>query len=277
MSFDLHQAGTADEAVALLGRFGDEATVLAGGTAFVLLWKQGLIRPAHVVDIHGLAELRAIARLPDGGLRIGALATHRDAERHPAVASYCPALAETFRHVATIRVRNQATVGGNLAHADPAQDPPVMLLALDAVAVVRSSRGGRRIPLASFFVDLMETSLAPDELLTEVLVPPLAAGTRAVYRKFLPRTADDYATVSVAAVRLPGGGVRVALGGAAPTPVRALACERALMGGVAAAEAVALVDDAIDPLDDSRGSAAYKRRMARVWTTRALADVTDAH
>lgn len=277
MSFELHPARTVDEAVALLARLGDDAMVLAGGTAFALLWKQGLIRPAHVVDIHGAAELRGIARLPDGGLRIGALATHRDAERHPAVASYCPALAETFGHVATIRIRNQATVGGNLAHADPAQDPPVMLLALDGVAVARSSRGERRIPLASFFIDLMTSSLAPDELLTEVVLPPLAAGTRAVYRKFLPRTADDYATVSVAAVRSAEGGVRVALGSVAATPVRAGACERALAGGASPAEAAPLVDEAIDPLDDARGSADYKRRMARVWAERALLEVTGAH
>jgi len=277
VSFELHPARTVDEAVALLARLGDDATVLAGGTAFALLWKQGLIRPAHVVDIHTVSELRGIARLPDGGLRIGALATHRDAERHPAVASYCPALAETFGHVATIRIRNQATVGGNLAHADPAQDPPVMLLALDAVAVARSSRGERRIPLGSFFVDLMTTSLAPDELLTEVVLPPLPAGTRAAYRKFLPRTADDYATVSVAAVRSPRGGVRVALGSVAATPVRAGACERALAGGASAAEAAALVDEAIDPLDDGRGSAGYKRRVARVWAERALLEVSGAH
>lgn len=277
MSFELHAAHTADEAVDLLERLGADATVLAGGTAFVLLWKQGLIRPAHVVDIHAIAELREIARLPDGGLRIGALATHRDAERHPAIVSYCPALAETFGHVATIRIRNQATVGGNLAHADPAQDPPVMLLALDAVAVARSSRGERRIPLASFFVDLMTTSLAPDELLTEVVLPPLPVGTRAAYRKFLPRTADDYATVSVAAVSLPGTGVRVALGSVAATPVRAGACERALAGGASAAEAAALVDEAIDPLDDGRGSAGYKRRMARVWAERAVLEVSGAH
>lgn len=277
MTFDLHTAHSTDDAVGLLERLGGDAMVLAGGTAFMLLWKQGLIRPAQVIDIHAVAELREIALLPDGGLRIGALATHRDAERHPAVLSYCPALAETFGHVATIRIRNQATVGGNLAHADPAQDPPVMLLALDGVAVARSSRGERRIPLASFFIDLMTSSLAPDELLTEVVLPPLAAGTRAVYRKFLPRTADDYATVSVAAVSSPENGVRVALGGVAATPVRAGACERALAHGAPAAEAAALVNEAIDPIDDGRGSAGYKRRMAQVWAERALLEVSGAH
>ncbi len=273
MSYELHAARTVDDATALLARLGEDATVLAGGTAFALLWKQGLIRPAHVVDIHALAELRGISRLADGGLRIGALATHREAERDPHVHAYCPALADTFAHVATIRVRNQATVGGNLAHADPAQDPPVMLLALDAVAVARSARGERRIPLAALFVDQLATSLEPDELITEVVLPPLAGGTRAVYRKFLPRTADDYATVSVAVMRSPDGATRVALGSVASTPVRAAACERALSGGASAADAARLVDEAIDPLDDARGPASYKRRMARVWTERALREV----
>ena len=273
MSFELHTARTVDDATALLARLGEDATVLAGGTAFALLWKQGLIRPAHVVDIHNVAELRGISRLADGGLRIGALVTHREAEREPLVNAYCPALADTFAHVATIRVRNQATVGGNLAHADPAQDPPVMLLALEAVAVARSARGERRIPLAALFVDQLATSLEPDELITEVVLPPLASGTRAVYRKFLPRTADDYATVSVAVVRSPDGATRVALGSVASTPVRAASCERALAGGASTGDAARLVDLAIDPLDDARGPASYKRRMARVWTERALREV----
>lgn len=269
MTFELHMARSADEAVALLASLGEDAVVLAGGTAFALLWKQGLIRPAHVVDIHGIDALRGIARTADGGLRIGALCTHREVERDPAVAAYCRALTDTFEHVATVRVRNQATVGGNLAHADPAQDPPVMLLALEAIAVARSSRGERRIPLGSFFVGQLATSLEPDELLIEVVLPSLPAGARAVYRKFLPRTADDYATVSVAAVRA-GGATRIALGSVAPTPVRATACEQAIAEGLSASDAAALVDEAIDPVDDARGTAAYKRRMARVWTERAL-------
>lgn len=268
MTFDLHRARDVVEAVALLETHGDDAIVLAGGTAFALLWKQGLIRPAHVVDIHGISSLRAIARTPDGGLRIAALATHRDAERSEAVRALSPALADTFRHVATVRVRNQATVGGNLAHADPAQDPPVTLLALDAV--VQTSDG--RIPLREFFRGPFETALGA-RLLLGVTVPPLPAGTRAVFRKFLPRTADDYGTVSVAAVCTPDGSVRVALGGVAATAVRAAAVESALARGASARDAAALVDETIDPVADARGSVAYKRRMARVWTERALAEV----
>lgn len=268
MTFELHRARDVADAVALLEDHGDDAVVLAGGTAFALLWKQGLIRPAHVVDIHGIASLRAIERMPDGGLRIGALATHRDAERSEAVRSLCPALGETFRLVATVRVRNQATVGGNLAHADPAQDPPVTLLALDAV--IETSDGP--IPLREFLRGPFETALGT-RLLMGVAVPPLPAGTRAVFHKFLPRTADDYGTVSVAAIRTPDGAVRVALGGVAATAVRATTVESAVAGGARASDAAALVDEAIDPVADARGSAAYKRRMARVWTERALAEV----
>ncbi|HET8567716.1 MAG TPA: xanthine dehydrogenase family protein subunit M [Candidatus Limnocylindria bacterium] len=268
MTFELHRAASADEARDLLGRYGDDAVVLAGGTAFALLWKQGLIRPAHVVDIHGVASLRGIARTNDGWLRIGALATHRDAERSAAVREHCPALAATFAHVATVRVRNQATVGGNLAHADPAQDPPVTLLALGAE--VETTAGAT--PLGSFLRGPFETSLG-SALLIAVSVPPLPAGTRAVFHKFLPRTADDYATVSVAAVRTPDGNVRVALGSVAGTAVRAEAVERAAGEGVPPREAAALVDEAIDPVGDARGSAEYKRRMARVWTERALLDL----
>ena len=197
---------------------------------------------------------------------------------------YCPALATTFGHVATVRIRNQGTIGGNVAHADPAQDPPPMLIALDAEAVLTSQSGERVVPLDEFFVDYLTTTLQPAEVLTSIRLPPLPAGTCATYEKFLPRTHDDYATVSVAAtLRLDADGrcanVRVALGGAAGTPVHARAVEDALRGESPTdqriADAAALVLDLVDPPDDARGSAAYKRRMARVWTERALRGLRD--
>jgi carbon-monoxide dehydrogenase medium subunit len=279
VTFDYHAARSLPEALDLLARHGEDAHLVAGGTAFVLLWRQGLLRPAHVVGLRDVKELRGITRTDDGGLVIGATVTHREAERSPAVAAFCPALAATFASVATIRVRNQATVGGNLAHADPAQDPPAMLLALDAEAVIASPSGERRIPLRELFVDYLQSSLALGEILRAVRIPPLPKGTRASYTKFLPKTHDDYATVSVAAVlrRDADGRVadaRIALGAAGPTPVRATRVEQALVGtkpdAKGVADAAALVQDAIDPLDDVRGSAAYKREMARVWTQRAL-------
>jgi aerobic carbon-monoxide dehydrogenase medium subunit len=284
-AFDYHAPTSLDETFDLLATHGEDAHLMAGGTALVLLMQQGLVQPGHVVGLRGLGELQGIRRLDDGGLEIRALTTHRQAERSAEVQAYCQALAETFARVATVRIRNQATVGGNLAHADPAQDPPPMLIALDAQAVVASHQGQRRIPLDELFVDYFETALQPGEVLVAVELPPLAPGTRVTYKKFLPRTQDDYATVSVAA-RLRVGqdqrcdDIRVALGAAATVPVRARKVEAALRGerldpGIIR-NAAALVRDEVDPLEDLRGSAGYKREMARVWTERALLELMAA-
>jgi aerobic carbon-monoxide dehydrogenase medium subunit len=285
--FQLHQAESLDHALSLLdecNQRGDDVQLMAGGTSLVLLMNLGLIEPAHVILLRGLAELQGVQALPDGGLTIRPLATHRQLELAPEVQAFCPALAETFGHVATVRIRNQATVGGNLVHADPAQDPPPMLIALDAQVVLTSSKSERSQPLDQFFVDYLTTTLQPGELLTEIRLPLLAAGTRATYQKFLPRTQDDYATVSVAAtLRMTADGrcadIRVALGGAAGVPVHARPVEDALRGEILTdqriADAAALVPDLVDPPDDARGSPTYKRRMARVWTERALRHLRD--
>jgi len=284
-SFDYHAPTSLEETFDLLAAHGDDAHLMAGGTALVLLLQQGLVQPGHVVGLRKVADLNGIRRRDDGGLEIRALTTHRQAEKSADVQAYCPALAENFAKVATIRIRNQGTVGGNLAHADPAQDPPPMLIALGGEAVVASRSGERRIPLDEFFVDYFETAIQPGEVLLSVELPPLAAGTRVTYKKFLPRTQDDYATVSVAAaLRVGADGtcehVRVALGAAATTPIHARKVEDALRGQRIDAqkitEAAALVRDEVDPLDDLRGSAGYKREMARVWTQRALQELLDA-
>jgi carbon-monoxide dehydrogenase medium subunit len=183
-----------------------------------------------------------------------------------------------YHHVATVRIRNVATVGGGLAHADPAQDPPPGLIVLDAKVKLQSKTGERVLPINELFTDYYETAIEPGELLTEVIVPAAPAGAKATYIKFLPRTADDYATVAVAARGQVENGtvrnLRVALGAAAPTPVHAVAVQNALEGQSAtlenirrAAEAVA---DIVDPLEDFRGSSDYKRDMAVVFTRRAL-------
>jgi carbon-monoxide dehydrogenase medium subunit len=283
--FDYHAPTSLAETFDLLDTYGEDAHLMAGGTALVLLLQQGLLQPGHVVGLQKVAELRGIQRLDDGGLRIRAMATHRQAEKAPEVQAYCPALCENFSHVATIRIRNQGTDGGNLAHADPAQDPPPMLIALDGRAVIAGRGGERRIPLDEFFVDYFETALQPGEVLVSIDLPPLPAGTGVTYKKFLPRTQDDYATVSVAAALRVGADntcedVRVALGAAGTTPIHARGVENALRGTRLDAQtikdAAALVRDEVDPLDDLRGSAAYKREMARVWTQRALQELLDA-
>lgn len=282
MSFELHRPRSLDEALALLRKH-EDAHVMAGATALVLLMRQGLVRPSVVVSVRD-AGLGGIRREADGSLWLGATTTIREAEESPLVRAHCPALAEAFGHVATIRVRDQATIGGNLAHADPSQDPPPMLLALGAEAELAKAGGGRRlVPLEKLLVGLFETSIEPGEILTGVRVPPLADGTRATYVKFLPRTEDDYATVSVAGVlRLVNGAisdVRIALGSVGPTVIRARKTEEALRkigvtpGGAdngRITAAAALVHDEIDPIDDIRGTAAYKREMARVWTERTV-------
>jgi len=287
--FDYVEPETLDEALDLLAGDPEDTLVMAGGTSLVILMKQDLIRPARVIGLRRIAPLRVIGALDAiagtagvRSLQLGALATHAALARSPEVRGHAPALAATFAAVATVRIREQATIGGNLVHADPAQDPPVTLLALDGVAIARSKARERRIPLDALFVDLFETALEPDELLLRVELPPLPAGARATYRKFLPATYDDYATVSVAAVVAtdPAGActhARIALGGAGPVPLRALDAERSLLGrrleGPAIREAAALAAAATDPIDDLRGSARYKRAMAGVWTERALREV----
>ena len=275
--FEYHAPASLDDAVALVARL-DDFAVMSGGTSLVLLMREELVRPAHVVSLRGVPELRGIAREGDGSLRLGATTTLREAELSPAVRTHCPALAEAFAAVATVRIRNQATVGGALAHADPAQDPPVMLVALDAEVAVRGAATARK-PLDGFFVDVFATALGERDVITAVRVPPLPPGARAAYLKFLPRTRDDYATVSVGVVaaRDRSGQIvhlRVALGAVGPTVIRARAVEDALRGRAGddreLRDAAALVRDAVDPFDDARGSAAYKREMARVWTERAL-------
>src|SRR3954454_7645119 len=235
-AYALHQPESLTEALDLLAAHGDEDThVIAGGTSMVLLMTMGLVQPEHVIALRKIPDLRGITADDDGGLRIGALATHRQLELAPEVRACAPALSETFGQVATVRIRNQATVGGNLVHADPAQDPPPMLIALDASVTLRSQTGERRLPAEELFVDYLTTRLQPGEVLTTVHLPPLAPGTRATYLKFLPRTNDDYATVSVAApLRLDGEGrcehIRVALGGVAGVPLRARVDEHAVAG-----------------------------------------------
>lgn len=283
--YSLHHADSLDEAFSLLERYGDDDVhLIAGGTSLMLLMNLGLVEPAHVISLRRIAELRGI-HPNNAGLEVGALATHRQLELSPEIRGYCPALSATFGDVATVRIRNQGTLGGNLAHADPAQDPPPMLIALDGEVTLASRGAERRVPLDTFFVDYLTTVMRPGEVLTTIHLPALPSGTRAAYTKFLPRTHDDYATVSVAArLRLDDEGrcedVRVALGGAAGTPLRARNVEDALRGetptDTRVAEAAALVLDIVDPPDDARGSAAYKRRMARVWTERTLRQLRDA-
>lgn len=281
-SFEYHAATSLDEALDLLADYGPEAIPVAGGVTFVLLTRQGCLRPKRVVGLRQISELHGVHSTVEGGLEIRACTTHRDVEKSPEAKAYCPALVETFSRVANVRIRNQATVGGNIAYGDPTHDPPPMLLALDAVAIVASRSGERMVPFDEFFVGRFETVLKEDEVLTEIRLPPIKEGLRVRSAAFTPRTAaedGDYATISVAtALRVGSDGVcteaRIGLGGVASVPMRAKGAEDALRGerltDSIVREAAALAREASDPSDDHLGSAAYKREMVRLWTERSL-------
>lgn len=278
-AFDYRAPRVLDEALAILQEYGDEARAVAGGTALVTMMRQRLVRPGCLVslrDVQGLGRIEAT----NGAVRLGALVTHREAEVSPLLMERLPVLSETFRRVGTIRIRHMATIGGALAHADPNQDPPVTLMALGATVEIRRAGGERELPLEEFFRDYYESALEPGELVTAVTVPLLPAASGAAFIKFLPRTADDYATVAVAAtVTLESDGercraARIALGSVATTPLRGRAAEARLPGARLDERLVKEVGEAtrgdVDPLDDHRGSAAYKREMTAVMVGRAL-------
>ena len=275
--FYFHAPSTLEEALTLLDEHQDDGRPMAGGTALIVLMKQSLVDADHIISLGRVPGLSGIRQETDG-LHIGGLTRHREVETSPLVKQHAPLLADVYSHVATVRIRNVATVGGGIAHADPAQDPPPGLIALNASIKLVSKNGERTLPITDVFQDYYETAIQPGELLTEVIIPALPASAKTAYLKFLPRTADDYATVAVAARGEVQDGVvrnlRVALAAAASTPVHATAVEQALEGQQAtpdnirrAAQAVA---DEVDPLDDFRGSPDYKRDMAVVFTRRAL-------
>lgn len=262
-----------------LKQYGSEGKLVAGGTALIIMMKQRLVRPGCLIALRGVRALSGIEQ-KDGGLKIGGLTTHREVERSALVKRKNPLLSDTYRHVATIRVRNMATVGGGLAHADPNQDPPPTLIALGATLKASSAQGSRVIALDEFFTDYYETVLKPDEIITEIFVPGIPKNGGGAYLKFLPRTADDYATVSAAAVvSLDKRGknfeeVRIGLGSLGSTPIRAREAEALLRGQPVKLEALREAGEkakgAVDPVSDFRGSAGYKKEMAGVFVRRAL-------
>ena len=278
--FFFHTPANLEDTLALLDKHQDDGRPVAGGTALVLLLKQSLLDADHIVSLEKVPGLSGIHAEADG-LHIGALTTHREVETSAEVRKAAPLLADVYGQVATVRIRNAATVGGGLAHADPAQDPPAALIALNAKVTLTSKAGQRTVPVSELFIDYYETIIQPGELVTEVIVPSVAPGARHAYLKFLPRTMDDYATVAVAALAGVEDGIcrdlRVSLIAAGPTAIHATEVEKALIGKPVSREGIRSAADAVanqvDPIDDFRGSAGYKRDMAVVFTRRALVRV----
>jgi carbon-monoxide dehydrogenase medium subunit len=273
-----YQPTSLDDAIHLLDELGDEAKVVAGSTALTIMLRQRLIAPSALISIGRLPGLDSI-EVRDGELAIGALVRHRDVERSPLVATHLPMLAHVFAVVANVRVRNAATVGGVLAEADYASDPPAAFLALDAAVDVAGPSGTRSIPISAFFVAFYETAIEANEIVTGVRVPIPPPGTSAVYEKYVTRSSEDRPCVGVAAVYRadPDGScvdLRVAVGAAAETPQRFPDLEATGVGAPLEADRIRAIAEGyaerIDPLDDMRGSAWYRTEMVKVWVRRAI-------
>jgi carbon-monoxide dehydrogenase medium subunit len=271
-SFDYEVAESVDHALELL-RTREDAKLLAGGHSLLPLMKLRLARPATLVDIGRLSDLRGVR---DGGdhLAIGALTRHNDLNRDPLAQQHCPVIAHAAGLVGDPQVRHRGTIGGSLAHGDPASDLPMICLLLDAVIVARGPGGERTIDASAFFAGFFETALGPDEVVTEVRVPKMG-GAGWSYIKFRQRSLD-WPTVGVGVVVGSANGAiegaRVGLTNMGQTPVRASAVEAALAGAPrdAVAQAAERADEGTDPPSDTWGSADFRRHLARVLTARAL-------
>ena len=275
-SFEYHRPGTVEEAVRLLGTHKDDAKLLAGGHSLIPLMKLRLSSPKHVIDIGRVSGLSGI-RDESGAIVIGALTTHYTVESNASLKTKCPVLAEAAAMIGDPQVRNLGTIGGSLAHADPAADWPAVVLALGAELKAIGPRGARTIKADDFFKDLLTTALAPDEVLTEIRIPVPAAGSGTAYVKH-PHPASRFAVVGVAAVVTASGGkcqaASVAVTGVGPKATRAKGVEAALAGKPLDAQSIAAAAekaaDGISMTADLQGSVEYKQHLTRVYTRRAL-------
>jgi len=265
--FELAEPSTLAQAVSLLDA--ENARPLSGGTALMLMMKAGVLRPARLVSLRKL-DLDGIR--VDGELRIGAMTSLRELERSAQVKAGWPAITRALRTLSNVRVRNVATVGGALAHADPHMDLPPLLAALDSRVTIAGPRGERSVPVEALYAGYLENTLARDELITQVTIPQMGKA-RAAYLKCTTRSADDWPAVGIAVV-LDGEDVRIVLGAATDKPVRLKAAERLLEGRAAdpkaldeAAEAAA-AEASIE--GDLHGSAAYKKQLVRVYLKRTV-------
>jgi carbon-monoxide dehydrogenase medium subunit len=276
--FELLEPRTLREAAGLLDSGETPVRPIAGGTAVMLMMKMGVLRPARLVSLRAVeSQYSTIETTPDGGLRIGAMATLSALGRSPAVMSQAPVITRTLRTLSNVRVRNVATVGGHLAHADPHMDLPPVLIALGASVTTVSPAGERTLPLDKLYLGYLETTLGRSELIAEVTVP--AQGSRrAAYLKCTTRSADDWPALGVAVALDADGAVvrdaRIVIGAATDTPTRLAKAEDVLRG--------VRVDDAVlqragdaaaseaGVIGDAHGSASYKRELLRVYLGRAV-------
>ena len=280
--FEYHAPRTVPEVLALLAQYGPEAKVLAGGQSLVQLMNIRAIQPAHVVDINGVDDL-AIADEKDDRLRLGSLVRQATVEHSPAVADACPLLAEAVPHIGSPQVRNRGTVGGSLAYASPSAELPAAALALDAEIVLSSQRRQRIVAASDFFAAPFTTIMEPDELLTEVRLPPLTGKTGWSFWEVSRRKNDLPVAAAVAVLRLSDDStisyVRLALAGVGPTPTRCFQAERNLIGASVPDDGFTAVAEhaaaALDPPSDMHAPSAYRRALAKVLAARSLREATE--
>ena len=280
-SFELLQPRSVDEAIKLLAKHGDDARPIGGGTTLIILMKQRALHYPYLVDLQSVSGLDQISRESDG-VRIGALATHRSVELSPPIRQSFPVVAEAFSKIGNVRVRQTASVGGNLAHADYRLDPPPPLLVLGTVVNAFGPNGSRSIPIKDFFRGLYETALEPGELIVDVKIPFMPPDSKAVYLRYSSLSGNDWPCLGVAALAIRQDGrfqeLRLALGGVAATPlliegldlVKDQSVDDSVMDKL-----LDVVDEQISPSSDLRGSEWYKRKMVRVFVKKAILQLGD--
>jgi aerobic carbon-monoxide dehydrogenase medium subunit len=266
--FEYSRAASADEAIAQLTEYGEDAKLLAGGHSLLPLMKLRLATPARLIDIGRVGEL-AYVRDAGDHLAIGALTRHRALETDPLVRTHAPVLAHVAGQVGDPQVRHRGTIGGSISHGDAASDLPAVVLALNGSFVLRGPGGEREVPASQFHRGFLETALRPDELLTEIRIPK-ASGTTFSFQKF-NRRAQDWAIVGVVAVR--NGSTSIGLVNMGSVPLRAAAVEAALAEGATAADAAALAGEGTEPSSDLNASSEFRKHLARVLVRRAIEEV----
>ncbi|HEV8227813.1 MAG TPA: xanthine dehydrogenase family protein subunit M [Methylomirabilota bacterium] len=274
--FEYHKASTVKEALDLLGKYKDEAKLLAGGHSLLPAMKLRLAQPKHLIDIGKVSGLSGVKE-EGGTLVIGAMTTHYAIESSALLKSKCPLLPEVAGHIGDPMVRNMGTIGGSLAHADPAADWPAAAIALNADLVAEGPKGKRTIKADDFFKGLLTTALADDEILTEIRVPAAAANVKSAYVKF-PHPASRFAVVGVAAVLTMDGGnvskASIGITGAGSKAVRAKGVEAAITGKAADAASIQAAAekgaDGVDVQPDLQGSEEYKKHLLKVFSKRAI-------
>ena len=274
--FEYHKASTVKEALDLLGKYKDDAKLLAGGHSLLPAMKLRLAQPKHLIDIGKVAALSGVKE-EGGTLVVGALTTHHAIETSAVLKSKCPLLPEVAGHIGDPMVRNMGTIGGSLAHADPAADYPAAIIALNAEMVAEGPKGKRIIKVDDFFKGLLTTALGDDEILTEIRIPAGSAGVKSAYAKF-PHPASRFAVVGVAAVLTMDAGkiskASIGITGAGTKAVRAKGVEAAIAGKAADAASIQAAAekgaDGVDVQADLQGSEEYKKHLLKVFSKRAI-------